>query len=53
MTYYPETAHQSFKDKYRDLRWSYNKENFNLWKEGKQDFLLLMLWENLIRRLYA
>ncbi|EES41008.1 cryptochrome/photolyase family protein [Staphylococcus caprae] len=41
MTYYPETAHQSFKDKYRDLQWSYNKENFNLWKEGKTGFPII------------
>lgn len=41
MTHYPKTAHVSFKEKYQKLNWSYNQENFNLWKEGKTGFPII------------
>ena len=48
MTNYPETAHVAFKEKYQQLKWSYDEENFKLWKDGILVFLLLMQqWRNL------
>ena len=41
MTYYPETAHQSFKDKYRDLQWSYNKRKFQFMERRKAGFPII------------
>jgi deoxyribodipyrimidine photo-lyase len=41
MTQFPEAAHQSFNKKYRKLTWSYNKENFKAWTEGKTGFPLV------------
>lgn len=41
MTQFPETAHQSFNEKYRKLNWSYSKANFKAWTEGKTGFPLV------------
>ena len=34
MTQYPETAHQSFKEKYRNIEWVNDKQQFDQWKNG-------------------
>ena len=41
MTNYPETAHVAFKEKYQQLKWSYNEENFKLWKDGNTGFPII------------
>lgn len=33
MTQYPKTAHIAFKEKYQNLNWSYNEDNFDLWRK--------------------
>ncbi|MDO0995686.1 cryptochrome/photolyase family protein [Staphylococcus borealis] len=38
MTLYPHTAHEAFNEKYRDIQWSYNKNNFKRWCEGQTGF---------------
>ena len=41
MTQYPETATKSFTEKYRNMQWSYNKQNFDAWKTGKTGFPII------------
>ena len=41
MTQYPKTAHHAFKEKYQNLNWSYNEENFDLWTKGKTGFPII------------
>ena len=38
MTQYPETAHQSFKEKYRNIEWVNDKQQFDQWKNGKTGY---------------
>lgn len=38
MTQYPETAHQSFKEKYRNIDWVNDKQQFNKWKNGETGY---------------
>lgn len=38
MTQYPNTAHEAFNEKYRGIKWSYNKNDFKCWYEGKTGF---------------
>ncbi|MFG0935051.1 FAD-binding domain-containing protein, partial [Staphylococcus sp. 231237_7MaSpsaltlick] len=38
MTQYPKTATKSFTEKYRNMQWSYSKQNFDAWKIGKTGF---------------
>ncbi|MBF7025197.1 cryptochrome/photolyase family protein [Staphylococcus kloosii] len=41
MTQFPNTAQQSFNEKYRKLNWSYNKAHFKAWTEGKTGYPLV------------
>lgn len=41
MVYYPDTAEQSFKEKYRNIKWSDSQTNFNAWKEGRTGYPLI------------
>lgn len=41
MTQFPNTAHQSFNEKYRKLNWSYNKAHFKAWTEGNTGYPLV------------
>ena len=38
MTHYPNTAHEAFNEKYRDIKWEYNKEDYKSWCEGRTGF---------------
>lgn len=38
MTQYPNTAHEAFNEKYRDIKWEYNKDEFKSWCEGRTGF---------------
>ena len=41
MTQYPKTAHIAFKEKYQNLNWSYNEDNFDLWRKGMTGFPII------------
>lgn len=41
MTQYPETAHYAFKEKYRQIEWSYDKEDYERWAKGETGFPLV------------
>lgn len=41
MAQYPHSAHEAFNEKYRTIQWSYNKEEFNRWCEGKTGFPII------------
>ncbi|PNZ28470.1 deoxyribodipyrimidine photolyase [Staphylococcus petrasii] len=41
MTQYPNTAHEAFNEKYRNIKWSYNKDDFKCWYEGKTGFPII------------
>ena len=34
MTHYPNTAHEAFNEKYRDIKWEYNKEIIKVGVKG-------------------
>ncbi|MCD8819209.1 MULTISPECIES: deoxyribodipyrimidine photo-lyase [Staphylococcaceae] len=38
MTQYPEAATKSFSEKYRNMKWSYNKAHFEAWKKGQTGY---------------
>lgn len=38
MTQYPETATQSFSEKYRNMQWSYNQSHFKAWQQGQTGY---------------
>ena len=38
MTHYPNTFHEAFNEKYRDIKWEYNKEDYKSWCEGRTGF---------------
>lgn len=41
MTQYPESAHQSFKPKYRHINWSENEADFKAWCDGQTGFPII------------
>ena len=41
MTNYQKQLHVAFKEKYQQLKWSYNEENFKLWKDGNTGFPII------------
>ncbi|MEB6122693.1 DNA photolyase family protein [Mammaliicoccus sciuri] len=38
MTQYPEASTKSFSEKYRNMKWSYNKAHFEAWKKGQTGY---------------
>ncbi|WP_214225753.1 cryptochrome/photolyase family protein [Staphylococcus argenteus] len=41
MTQFPETAQQSFKEKYRRIKWSDNEADFDAWCDGQTGFPII------------
>lgn len=41
MAQYPHIAYEAFNEKYRTIQWSYNKEEFNRWCDGKTGFPII------------
>lgn len=41
MVNYPKTAHQSFNEKYRGMKWSHSKQNFNAWASAQTGYPII------------
>jgi deoxyribodipyrimidine photo-lyase len=39
--YFPHVFNRPFRKKYQSLKWSYNREMFNLWSEGRTGFPII------------
>ncbi len=50
MTQFPEAATSSFKEKYRDMKWSDNREHFRRWKDGETGYPIIDAAMNELRQ---